>query len=87
MHQRRCEEIPAHFIPKHHSKYLMRKTILNSKFQWLAKYVSDEDQLNKTNCLSKFINIQPKETFNAKDKKKAPVKNKENATHFFEEKR
>ena len=56
MQQRRCEEIAAHFIPKHHSKYLMRKNMLTTKFQWLAKYTA-QDQ-SPTYCLSKLVKVQ-----------------------------
>ncbi len=56
MQQRRCEEIAAHFIPKHHSKYLMRKSMLNGKFQWLAKYTAADQ--TQAYGLSKLVRPQ-----------------------------
>ena len=41
MHKR-YEDLVSQFIPKHNSKQLIRKNIVNSKFQWLMKYLNND---------------------------------------------
>lgn len=57
MSKNKCENIPSQLIMKHSHKYLMRKTLLNSKFQWLNKYL-DQDY-SKYN-ISDALKIKPK---------------------------
>lgn len=42
--KKRYEDIAQQFIPKHSHKYLMRKTLVNTKFQWLMKYINQENE-------------------------------------------
>ena len=46
------------FIPRHSHKYLMKKTLMNTKFQWLMKYVNSENHDPRTSNMSQLMDIK-----------------------------
>ena len=58
MHKARSENIPEQFIPRHSHKHLLKKTLLSTKFQWLMKYV-DNENLEPGLKLAQHIEAKP----------------------------